>query len=272
MSFIGKLFHYSINSSNRLSGDRTDFSIDIEQFPAEERFNSVCCLDFSMPKTYYLVNSTHNTFTVDELVPRVVTLTVGNYSFTSLRVELQAKLNATAPPGWSYTVLANNSTGKYTFSVTGNAGIQPDFIFATHDLAMIIGFERNTTNSFVADTLVSPNIVRIQLIDSILLIADFVDSPGNVLQEINVSASDLAKINFVQYDIPFNSRRLNTPIVKTCNFKLLNSFDGETIDLNGIDWSMTLVFYKKSPMQELMTKKIMIDNIADSLMNSIEMG
>ena len=132
MSYTQSKRIYYIDSHDRVSGTHSDFTYFLDM--KNEDYDSVVLLQASIPKSYYIVQNGRNTFTLDENGTQVViSLPIGNYSRSSFRAQLQTSLNASSPNGWAYVVSVPNASvtadnGFYTFTVSGNGGIQPQFI------------------------------------------------------------------------------------------------------------------------------------------------
>src|SRR6185312_10323063 len=117
----GRIFY--INSRDRTSGTDGNFSA-IVQIPQTQAFDSVVVLDVLIPKSYYLVQTNQNTFTLQEGSQQAtVTIPVGNYNRNNFQSVLQTQLRAASPNGWVHSVTypnttTNPDTGKYTYTVT----------------------------------------------------------------------------------------------------------------------------------------------------------
>ena len=188
MSLIETQRLFYIDSHDRLSGSHSDFTIQLEI--GLDHYDQAVVLQVNIPKSYYLVQSNRNTFTLQEGVSQVViSMPVGNYSRSSFKAQLQTSLNAASPNLWTYAVSIPNSsitadTGYYTFSVTGNGGTQPAFIIGDY-LYEQFGLEANTTYNFVANSLTSVNVVKFQPKDTLYIHSDLCSNgTDNILQEI----------------------------------------------------------------------------------------
>lgn len=248
---------YYINSRNRLSGSDSDFLYKIEQ-PAGSEFNRVVVLNVSIPKSYYMIQSGQNTFTLDENgTEYTITLDIGNYTRSSFKSRLQTLLNATG--AYTYTIsipsTANADTGKYTFNVTDNGGIQPKFIFTSYVFEQM-GFNQNSTNTFSGDTLESTNVINLQLESTLLIHSDIASSGlDNVLQQVySQDEATFSHIIFNDYDIEAYKKNI-TNRTNTYRFWLTNE-DNNKMELNGLNWNMTLLLFKDDEINELIKKFI----------------
>jgi hypothetical protein len=240
--------HVYIDSHNRTNGTHDNFNVVINL--NNQDIDSVCLLRAIIKKTYYLVNNGQNTFILKEgAQTATITLPEGNYSATSFKNVLQTLLNNSSPNGFIYTVSLPNpinqpSTGKFTYTVSNNAGVQPEFIMTTH-LYEQLGFEENSTVQFANDILTSLYIVNFQLKDTLRIHSNIVnDQQDNILQEITASTSqDFSSIRYECFDIEANSKPFN---IKTNNFNFV-ILDEEKQRINlSLNVLYHLFFYKKN--------------------------
>jgi hypothetical protein len=261
-AFHKRLFY--VNSGSRLEGTDSSFLYKIE-VPKESDFDSVCLMDIVIPKSYYLVRSGFNTFILREIgVNTVITIPVGNYSRLSFKVALPGILNAASPNGWVYSMSISNSTlqadtGKYTYTVTNNGVNQPSFI-CTSNVFEQLGFSENSTNVFVANSIVSTNILKFQLEDQLFLHSDICNNGiDSVLQEIYVSGEgNFSNIRYQCYEIEPYSKKLRSNANNVFKFSLCNEA-GQLIDLNGLNLCFTLLLYKKNNVSELIRHAIQLN-------------
>jgi hypothetical protein len=252
MSYIQYKRFFYINSKNRLSGTDSNFSFNLE-IPQNQDYDKVVVLQASIPKSYFLVESGYNTFQLQEDTSAVtITIPVGSYTRRSFQTTLQQKLRSYSPHGYVYTVSYPNTsqdadTGKFTYSVTGNGLIQPKFIFTTN-LNEQLGFDRNSTNSFVANTLDSQNVIKLQAEDTLYLHSDLVaNGTDNVLQEIFANSNpSYSSINFLNPCPNEYSKQITNSNGATYNFYLTSEDPTEVIDLNGQNLQIVLMMYKEN--------------------------
>src|SRR5258708_4022068 len=124
---------FYINSAQRASGvSDCDFTYTLDMGPSA-KFNRVTAMLINIPKSFYLVQQGFNTFTLQENgLNATVTIPAGNYNIISFQVVLPPLLNAasiTLGHTWSYAITypvvrSQADTGKFTYTVTGNAGMQ----------------------------------------------------------------------------------------------------------------------------------------------------
>ena len=257
MSLItnSKLFY--INSRNRIEGTDSNFSYQF-QMPADIKFDHVCVMQMYIPKSYYLITAIE-TFTLTEGVNSIqITLPVGNYTRRSFASSLQLILNTLSPHHYVYTITYPTSSlvgdnGKYTYSVTGNAGVQPIFTFvASNDVWDHMGFASASINTFVASTLTSTQVINLQKENTIFLHSDIANNGSdNILQEVfSTQASDYSSIVFQQYNIDGYSKKIVGNLNNVYRFYLTDE-SANQIDLNGQNFNLTLLLYKKNNIYEM---------------------
>lgn len=164
MAFISQSQIFYINSTQRLTGTDSDFTVNLD-FDSNHDFTHVVVLQASLPASNWLIQDNENTFQLKEGGTTVIiTITSGNYNRRSLATVVTTALNNASPNHWIYSVTFSNvatqvDKGYYTFSVTGNTS-QPSLIFTTFCYEAL-GFNINSTNVFVANNLNSTNVVKL---------------------------------------------------------------------------------------------------------------
>jgi hypothetical protein len=259
MSLISDKQIFYIDSNDRTSGTNGNFTYELNILG---KFDYAVILQASIPKSYYLIQNGRNTFTIDENGSQAtVTIPIGNYGRSSFRAQLQTSLNSASPNSYSYTVSIPNSsitadTGKYTFNVSNNGGVQPQFIIG-HYMYEQLGLNANTTYSFVADELVSVNVVKFQLEDTVYINSDLIaNKEDNVLQEVfALDSQDYGNILWVCPDLEAFSKPITNPNNSIYTFWVTDE-DGVSLDLNGQNVVFTLMLYKKESVYSLLRNVI----------------
>jgi len=267
MSLVSDSKLFYINSRNRVSGSDSDFLYQI-QMPPDSKFNQCCVLQACIPKSYYLIKESES-FTLTEDGKSInITLPVGNYTRKSLSSVLQSLLTLNSPNGYTYAVTYPNlstipDTGKYTFLVTGNSGVQPIFTFSTtNDLWDHMGFVSGSTNNFVGSSLTSTNVINLQKESTLYIHSDMVNNgDDNILQEVfSVQNSDYSSIVFQQQSVEGYSKSITTNTNNVYRFYLLDE-DGNAIDLNGQNFVFTLLMYRKNNVYDVIKQFLKLKTI-----------
>ena len=269
--------HVYVDSDYRISGTHSNFTYRLN-LPKDFAPDSVALLQATIPKSYYLVRAGSNTFSLTELgTTTTVTIPPGNYSMNSFRTVLAAMLNASTSHGWVYAVAqpataTAASTGKYTYTVTGNAGSQPTISFPTSSsIYLQLGFDYNSTNVFVASSLTSTNVVNFNSTIGMMIKSDIINGAASdgvhgsaVLQEIfNFNTSDFSNIGFQNSQVIFSAKRLKAgPLPEVAQFVITDTND-DTLDFNGGSVNFSLVFFKRDSYHEFALQDLKMRWIQD---------
>lgn len=259
----------SFNSKDRIGGTNSSFlskPIDL----GINKYDSVCLVQASIPRSFYNVATNYNTFTLYEPTGNktiTITLTPASYNKINLASVLASTLTAASLAsgnGWTYSVSYPASTAgdtfKYTFSVSGNL-TQPQFIFTTN-LNRQLGFEENTTYTFSANSLTSANCINLSYITRAFIKSNVcLNAQDGILEEIlNYGSYPMLSLCYYQQlSFDLNTRTYNDTATNSWNFSLVDSFD-RVIELNGIPWSFSLVFYKRNDTHQIHRNELMINN------------
>lgn len=258
--YTQKLFY--LNSRDRTSGTDSDFTINLRDLQNFQPTH-VVVLQANIPKSYYVVQEGQNTFTLTEEDSDTVEITIppSNYTRINFKSVLQSLLTTHSPNAYVYTITIPNSTssgdnGKYTFTCAGHT-LESKIIMEDNNLFELMGFDSFSTNSFTTGTLVSTNIVKISKEDTIFIHSDMVGGlSDSILQDIySVGNGDYSNIVFQNFAIDQYSKEMVGNTSNNFRFYLANE-DGERLDLNGLNWTMTLCCFKKDNTNDLLTKFI----------------
>ena len=277
--FNSQLFHpqtYFIDSGERVAGTSNAFQSAPINLGVTNRYDSVILSQVVIPKSWYNVPQNYNTFTLKEKgVSTTITIPVGNYNKNNFQVVLAALLTAASPNGKTYTITYPNintqaDTGKYTFTVTPwTIGDSFQFIFNSQSMFQQMGFDASSTNTFNTTTgvLTSSNVINFQIISSIFITSDLCVE-DDVFQEIYNVGTILsnAYIYYEQNNFDLNTKRLLTNTNNSWNFVLLDQLDRE-INLNGVDWQFSMIFYFRNDFQELGRQNLQIKNLEKIITN-----
>jgi hypothetical protein len=222
--------------------------------PADKIFDRVVVLSALIPKSYYLISSSYNTFQLQEGVSIVtVTIPPGNYTFNAFKTVIPTLLTTASPNHWTYTMTSPNTsttadTGLFTYVVSGNTS-QPAFIFSSaNSLWENFGFPTAGTYTFSNGSLISQSVAKLQVEDRLYIVSDIVDGQPNmngVLQEINAAPSPNYSTIVYQCTAPEHySKKIGSILKSEYTFALVDEHNFP-IDLNGLSYSFTLLFYKE---------------------------
>jgi hypothetical protein len=262
---------YTINTLNKLTGTNQDFTYQF-QIPQNENYDRVVVLAASIPNAFYVILDGYNSFTLRENgVDTKITITPGNYTSKPFATIVQALMNAASPNHWVYSMSLPNqtttvSTGKYTFTVTGNSS-QPSII-CTANVNKQLGFQVNSTNTFVGNALTSTNTVDFSGESAVYIHSDIADNgDSDVLQE--VFAGNASALSFITYQCTapeLYSKALRNNKSNIFHFSITDERN-RLLDLHGVDMLLTISLYKKDDTNELIRKYIKYKVQADEPTN-----
>lgn len=248
MEFTDKQIFY-VSSHDRSSGNSNNFSFTFNLTP-KTNYDYVGILAASIPKSYYLISSINDTFILNENgVNSSIVIPHGNYTISAWTNILTTLLNNNSPNNYTYNVYFPPSTtcntGMFKFTVSNNAGIQPSFIISNNSPYKQLGFNIGTY-SFYNNSLSSVNIVSLQLINALFIHSNICDNKDDsVLQEIYSNTSDYSYIIYQATELTAYSKKIsitNTSIISATFY--LTDEDNNLVDLNGLNWNFTIIFYK----------------------------
>lgn len=260
MSFIKDYQKVYVNSKNRIDGNDGNYTYNIQLKP-DNKFDQVCLLNASIPKSYFNIENGYNYFTVKELDKSFqVIITAGNFTRNSLGVSLPILLNnasITYGYGWTYSCsFPNNNTtvdtGVFNYSVVGG---NPKFIYDDiTDANKLMGFANNSTNTFVNGLLSSTQVINLQPIQTIQLHCSFVNNrfgtnltSADILQTFPVNSGypSFANIGYLCPDVEAYSHELSSKTLGSCNIYFTDQ-DLIPIDFNNVNNQFELLFYEKN--------------------------
>lgn len=256
---------FYINSVDRITGNDSDFNI-ILNIDRAKKYDRIVLLDISIPKSYLLIQDGYNTFTLREGInDYTITIRPANYNRNSFRLVLQSALNSVGT--YTYTITndnlnVNGDDGKYTYTVSDNAGVQPYFIIGSNMYEQL-GFNKNTTYQFSGDTLKSTNVISFINETTLFLHCDRCTNKKNdILQNIiSVGTSDYSYITWINNNIEINSKLYTSN--GTDNFRFyLTDENGIPIFLGGLNMVFRFAVYKK---RENIDKYIKLDILRKSV-------
>jgi hypothetical protein len=263
----------NVDSSQRLSGTSTNFTINLNLPNYVQEFDRVAVNQISIPRSWYDVESGYNTFVLKEgTSSQTITIPAGMYNVNTLATTIATQLNSASVlngNSYTYTVAYPNSSltvnnNLYTYTCSSSAkAIQ--FIFTTN-LYQQMGFAQNTTNTFGGgspNTLTSVNSISISYINRLFLYSNCCNTAQNgYLQEILI-AGQFPSTSFIYYEaqnFDINSKEFTNPQNNAFDFALYDRY-GNIVNLHGLEIVFSLIFYKKNRTDELHFDYIKMKNL-----------
>lgn len=169
-----------INSENRLATDKScKFTVKVPNNYLKckdlSQVIKITCINFCCPINWYFVNSTNNTFILNDGIDNSLSIPPGNYTFKNLALAIQTQIQTINP---LITVSFNSNTTKLLFTFP-SASFSLKF-GSSGSACFIMGFNPSSTN--FADgsfQITSINILQTILTDTINLYVDNVATYGN---------------------------------------------------------------------------------------------
>jgi hypothetical protein len=269
MSSILSSQKYYINSADRIKGTNQAFEIGIN-IPIDSGFDSVAVIDASIPLSYYVIRQPYNVFTLNEGSSSVnITIVPGNYNVNNFLTAMTALLNTNSPTGYTYSMTFSIVTAKYTYSVTGNGSVQPTFIFSDF-LVSQMGFSNHSTNTFIGNKLTSSDVISFVATQALYITCDLVTDESNILQSIFTNNS--VPYSYIAYscqNVEHYMKKLSTTKHSSMVIRLIDA-QGQEIDLNGIDWQLTILLFKKNNITHMFKSLLDFISVKEKLSNPID--
>jgi hypothetical protein len=271
-----------VNSKDRTKGNVEDFSYHLSH---QIKFNQGRSKSYFMrienvmiPKTFYDIDSTNNSFRVleddgvggDDVV--TATIPAGNYTITELLVELEGQLDTNTANTNAYTLSYDDITNKISFEYSGatSADVTVDTIANGSTLNDLLGFGKDTTSlqsiggtasTDTAQVFASgvaqnpPYVVDLDTKSYVIVEVDITsdnyydnDSQKHIGIHVPINVDRNDKQYFSNHDgsmLKINSKH---PL-GNINFRLLDEYNNE-IDLNGVNWSCELNIYQLTELHK----------------------
>lgn len=199
-----------------------------------------------IPYSFYVINYTNNQFKYQLGVSTIFTSTIppGNYNANSLITALKAALTAN---GITLTISLSSINGKLTFT---HASSNFTFLDLTYSILPTLGFLENTNITSTAFTLTASfplNLLGIKVLQvrsSILNTLNYSSIHGGIttlIQSIPVSAVPFGMIDYT--DTGNNKITFTNGSLDELDIEILDGENGEFINFNNQDWTMTLCIY-----------------------------
>jgi hypothetical protein len=232
-----------IDSSKRTTGTNENFTITLS--PYISRIRKVDIISLEIPFSFYIINSNNNILNFnDGTTNYILTIPEGNYDGTTLPKTLETLFNNVSS-GFNITYLDNTYKLRFQRS-SGNFKL----IYNGSTSSFIIGLSSDSalTNDFTCQDISNLSGPNYLLISSNALTRPKVtrsynsNSQSNILYKvpINVSpGSAIVEKNIYPVQIVFALAQT----VKEIDLQLLFP-NGNTVNLNGQPWSMTIVLTK----------------------------
>lgn len=249
MSDIKERIPVAVNSLDRSSGTVNSFIYKINE--EVKRVVEVEIISIEIPYTYYPINSNNNILLVTPSgnPDKIITITPGIYTSTSLALELQTQLDAVLTPS-THTVAYDTRTRKLTIVASSALAIRGYDDTPTSPLSRIIGFADDTVNGLShtgtgsvvvsgSNYIVVKSVFLTSKVGKKMIYAN--DNYKTALATIPVDENPGSVIvDKIARRLKLGNKVTISPL-DSIDFTLEDD-QGNTLNLNGVDWAMQMVF------------------------------
>lgn len=251
MSSLKERVNTVINSKKRrLPNTETSTNFTYSVSRDITRITDIIIKSIQLPFAFYATNLTNNTLTFNSGAT-IVTIEPGNYTSTSITLELKNKIDA-ALGGTSTVVTFSNVTYKFTIARSTSFVLDAGPLWPASTAAKSIGFQVSSPSavSIVSDSVVNisgPNYINLvsnfltktihhkviyadTSYEGVLFTIPLTVSPGEI---ITVGEQPLLPVR-----LSYKAKILATDII---DFTLKDD-DNNILNLNGSDFAMEIVF------------------------------
>jgi len=252
-----------INSKDRKSGTDGNFVYHLD-IPNDRRFDHVCLVGATIPKSYYLIPAGGNTFILREDAKEVVIeVPVGNYNRRNFSSVVKGLLNANSPNNWKYDITYPSSlqpdTGKFTYLCTSSPDTSALIMPARSESHLFeqFGFDAGSTNVFSSNKLESRNVVKFSGNDSVFVRSNIcMNGSDNVLHGINaVSTESFSDISHECTEIAGYSKMLSIPGAGNASFSVTDE-NGKALEFNGLSVILRIVIYQSENVYDIIKQGV----------------
>jgi len=253
----------NVKSSEREEGTISNF----ESKPIllqENNYDSCCMISTNIPRTFYNVDQGASFILKEDGMEHLIELDEGNYTITNLKIYIKKKLNAHSTNTYDMIYKTSTDVQDFKFTFTTTSTTQPQLIFTT-SLYKVLGFNKNSINTFNNTVLKSTNCINLSRINSAYIKSNIVkNSPNSIFAEVLSYGSFqmLSMAYQTTQNIEMNSRmfiRQKSGSV-SYRFSLVDENDTE-INLNGVDYEFSLILYSRNKYFEQQQKELLITNL-----------
>ena len=247
--------YYIVQSTS--SAINATLNIDINK-----KFTHCALSSCSIDKTFYGLPVDSILTITENGVNTNITFVKGNYSYKSFMAVFNA---AVIPPttSWTYAVTypdirLSNDTGKFSFSVSGNGGLQPSFLVSSSvHLAKMFGLNLGVSTAFSGSALNSTNVINFQSHDALIVRSSLVNNREKILAEIfSTGNMYYSSILWQNSNFELNSKEITALNSNSITFNI-TPFDGDNLEMNGGQITLCIVLFRKNPVDEIIKRWIL---------------
>lgn len=230
------------DSKFKTAGDDENYSITLAK--PLNRIKQVEVVSVEIPYSFYVFTANNNVlkFNDENSTLQTATITPGNYSGTTISVELETQLNAASSGGW--TVTYNSSTYKLSMSRTSNFQLFTTDSTIASTIGLLADSPVTTSHGFTGiANLSGPNYIYIRSValtrPKKILPIENSNATSDILYKLALQTgpgTTITERNLFPTKLTYAVRQR----MQTLDFRL-EDLDGNQLDLNGLNWSITII-------------------------------
>jgi hypothetical protein len=252
-----------INSEDRADNETAeDFNINLSSINGRRTGVQTFMIgSVQLPLTFYQIRNNYNnsfTFTFDNGSSKTVYVggTIGNTtegspSASIMATNIQGQININTS-SQVFSVSVNTSTGRLTITKTSGANVFSITFNRDPYTYKVLGMTNNVQNSSVSGVIEGTNVVNMTMTDSIYIKSNvnytngddwdsFNKSSNNYICKIPITQQGVSAFSNLYYTNEDLEERTIDRLTGHLNFQLVYH-DGSRVNLNGHDYSMTLIY------------------------------
>jgi len=201
-------------------------------------------LNAQIPYSFYVVNYTNQIFRYKLGVGSItsVNIPVGNYTANSLITAIKTAVNDV-----NFLITISNINGKLTFTYNSSFIIYNNF---TYSIGSILGFDINTTNTSIANSLTGTypcnllGIKTLQIRSNNLSCSNISSVEGGQTTLISTIPVDCVPFGMINYrDLGNNLITITNTNLDDLDIDIIDGESGAYINFNNQDWCVTLALH-----------------------------
>lgn len=247
MAYILRSVH--VDSRDRINSGDSSSNFMVSLVQGFGRAKKIQLQSAEIPVSYYVINSSNNSFslTEDANPPVTVTLPLGSPSATDLATFLQTALNSVSPGPLTYSVTFDSSTNKFTISNAPATNFS--LTFTSNSPYVQLGFNVGTTST--GTSLTSTNVINLSGTNFFMIQLTNIPQTNTTSKKTSYTFKVPITVAPFSTEIYTNNGQWNqivdygnsSPVdINMLAVKLVD-YNNNVINLNGNDWSFTLTIF-----------------------------
>jgi hypothetical protein len=221
----------------------------------------------SIPISFYNVRSDNNTFILKEgIFEMTITIPEGNYTAKTLATTVEALLNSASYYANTYTMTYSSVKNKFLYTTNDTVNTCYLVFSNTETPYILLGFNSGSQNTILTVGTYSTNSISVYDKFSLYIRSQLVNGQSTYLN--NTRANILERINIKQFNTiasyeasPLQQRFDCGSFVNEITLSLTFEDESKLVDLQGLNWQISLLFTVSTGLQELPENRVFSDFI-----------